>query len=615
MKKIFLTVLAGTLTLFFVSSYEIYRSPDSGDYENDSTGVHKLYLEQYDKIRDEGQYWLPKLKKAKDYWIVINATSNDNNFEDNSLRNHILAESIIGLTALAVNEGESSTMVWTESPNSDYEKVLDKIGLKKNGKQTTWELLKYHDNVKSHIKGYVLCNVQNQESLTVATIASHVYRSVIIDEYYEQRIKDLGYELKYDARNKTLVDGWNEFKDKCKNDALVLMPTLTGNLKSFAIANRLMAFNYNKIMNAPSLGNNKELFEEVLDWLEPLSPVLGWESGIGEDVFVDPVSRHGNMMVPSDWLWNVDMMSANYEKNQPGVVSVTNPQRINFSDSFNYASFLLTDGDNVQWMMNGFTGSTYYNSYVNSDLKMSFGIPVSNLSMISPFQLEKIFNEQKPTNTLIEYGGGGYYYPDNFGVDENRPELLTGIAKKVASHMRQHRVKVLGLICKDVKSVESQEAFKAYVENNDQLIGIIAIQYAPYSGGNGDVMWFTNTQGFDIPVITARYSIWNFGDHNKYNDGTPTYIAQKINELAEQSISPAFSLVAVHAWSKFKDIGNSMDPLAENIGGNEAGPVPASWCKRKINSKTKVVNVEELIWQLRMHKKPKQTTDFLSIYH
>lgn len=611
MKKIMIATFVFVSIL--ISGCNLYQSPDPRDFGGDEENDKKLYIEQYDPIADEGQYWLPKQKLGTNYWIVVNATSNTKSFDDNNLQNHILAESIIGLTALAVNEGTSSTMVWTDSPNSNYAEVLDQIGLIQNGSQTTWELLEKHDNVKSHIDGYVLCKTRYQESINVATVASHVYRSVIVDEYYEDKIIELGYELKYDARNKTMEDAWSEFKDKCNNDALVLMPTLTGNLKSFAIANRLMSVNYNKKMGN-SFDNNKEIFKEALDWLNPLSPVIGWESGLGEDVFVGLVSKSGNMMVPSDWIWNTTMMSGDYENRQLGLAQVTNPQFIDFDESLHYASFFLTDGDNVQWMMNNFRVGDYYANELNSDVRMSFGLPVANLSMISPYQLNRLFNEQAPNNTLIEFGGGGYYYPDNFGINKNRTELLDGIAKKVGSHMKQHRVKVLGLLCKDVNSAESKEAYEAYIKNNNQLVGIIAVQYNPYAGGDGEIMWFTNSEGIDIPVVTVKYAIWNHGNYNQPNQGTPTYISQKLNELSEQS-STSHSLVAVHAWSRFKDIGDSDDALEENKGGSTVGIYPVSWCVNKLNSKTKVVNVEELIWQIRMHEKPEQTEAILTKYY
>ena len=145
--------------------------------------------------------------------------------------------------------------------------------------------------------------------------------------------------------------------------------------------------------------------------------------------------------------------------------------------------------------------------------------------------------------------------------------------------MRQHRVKVLGLFCDNVVTEQAKEAYQAYIKNNDQLIGIIAVQYSPYSGGNGEVMWFKNSKGIDIPVITTQYSIWNFGNNNQASQGTPAYIASKINALPAETSS--FSLVAVHAWSRFADIGASNDLLAENVSGTSSAATPASWCMRR----------------------------------
>ncbi|HVK47033.1 MAG TPA: hypothetical protein VM488_04305, partial [Pseudobacter sp.] len=74
------------------------------------------------------------------------------------------------------------------------------------------------------------------------------------------------------------------------------------------------------------------------------------------------------------------------------------------------------------------------------------------------------------------------------------------------------------------------------------------------------------------------------------------------------------TLTMVHAWSSFKDIGTSNDPLAENNGGDQRGVTPASWCAKRLNENVKVVNVEELIWQLRMKQRPEQTKEFLKQY-
>ena len=84
--------------------------------------------------------------------------------------------------------------------------------------------------------------------------------------------------MKYDARNKTTRNAWEEFKDKCNNEGLVLMPVNTGELRDFAIQHGYFVINLNSSYAVPD-GANKELLKEVLAWLAPGAPVYGWGTG------------------------------------------------------------------------------------------------------------------------------------------------------------------------------------------------------------------------------------------------------------------------------------------------------------------------------------------------
>ena len=123
-------------------------------------------------------------------------------------------------------------------------------------------------------------------------------------------------------------------------------------------------------------------------------------------------------------------------------------------------------------------------------------------------------------------------------------------------------------------------------------------------------MWFTNKAGYDIPVVTVSYSIWNFGSYNPARDGTPTYIAHKLNAKKD---SP-FSAVIVHAWSAFADTGDSNDELAENSGTDARGASAAYMCNRRLDSDYEAVSMQELIWRIRMKYRPEQTKEFLKSY-
>ena len=158
-----------------------------------------------------------------------------------------------------------------------------------------------------------------------------------------------------------------------------------------------------------------------------------------------------------------------------------------------------------------------------------------------------------------------------------------------------------------VSSERSKEAYKAFIEANDQLEGVIAFQYTPYAGGKGDIFWFTNKNGYDIPVITIKYSLWN-ELVNREREGTPMYIS---NCLDKDQNNPDFNLVCIHAWSYFSDKGKVCDELAETQKPNIMGSGIAALLTNHLDDSYEVVSLEELIWQVRMRFRSEQTEKYL----
>lgn len=589
------------------------------------------YLEQFDKASDAGQYWHPEINVLPQALITIDGIANgyDNNgigytAPDRGLQSHLFAQSVAGVVNKALNNGKSQYGVWLDSSNNfdSYDRsitYLKSAGVDTNFKSLTIDEILDCEYIRPFIKGYILTDVeQNPESAVYAATAAHIYDAVIIDSrdesYYKQLTQGEEFTMLCDATQKSTADAWHDFKDSCKNSALVIMPVQTGQLREFAITNNLFVINLNHTQGSSVDGQNTDLLNEVLAWLEPNSPVYGWESGVGEDVFVGKVSQYGHMMIPCDWVYNMSLMSINYKERQgAALANVVEPASIDYDTKYNkYVSFYLSDGDNIQWMINNFISQDYYTHPLSSQLKMSYGVAASNLSMVNADQFSYLIARQMDNCSVVETFGGGYYYADTFGELGNRNESLTSISKSVAAHMRQQRIKVLALITKDVDSQSAKEAYQRYISENDQLEGVIAMQYSPYAGGEGEIMWFENSQGIDIPVITVKYTLWDFGSTNHEREGTPTYIANKI--LEEDNSSP-FSLVGVHAWSSFADQGESSSETLEATAGNktETGAGAAKLCVDKLNNQVKVVNIEEMIWRIRMTHRENQTKKILNL--
>lgn len=558
------------------------------------------YESIYDEVSDNGQYYMPEtIRTPKKYWTLVNASSDDPGLNGigEGLQYSLLCQSLAGIVNRAMDEGKTDVGIWLDVSGKSYDLSKKSIG-DEIGRQTGIELLtkEYGPvdgipvDVKKYVDGYVLTDVVgNPESGVVASVASHVYNSIIVDVRDKEYFDGLGYKMNYDARKKTTADAWQEFKDKCSNEALVVMPVKTAELREFVIKNKLFCININKSYGSADHGQNQKLFTEVLSWLKPNAPVLGWEQGVSEDSFVNPASIAGHPLLASDWSYNHTLTSVNYKNRQSNLLAkVKNPRSIDYGQDACFVSFFLSDGDNYQWVMNDSFTENNYCQEARSASKMSFSLCAEALSELAPAQLENILNLQGSENTVFESFGGGYFYVDTYSTEKNRTENLEIIAKRAASHMRQHRIKVLEIIAEDVFSDKTKEACKAFIDANDQLEGIIAIQYSPYNGGKGKIFWETNAAGYDIPIVTTKYSLWKGGSDGQ---GNPKTIASEL-----KSAKDSLALVCVHAWSDFDGLHSCSAALS---------------CLNQAGSSFKAANVQELIWRIRMRYRKDQTLKYL----
>lgn len=618
---------ASLLMLGNFTSCEIYESPERSD-----TGEKEVtyYEDLYDPICDNGQYWVPDWTPTCEqdtpmrYFNVrfLAGQGNRNSLAESDpnvgLQAFLLAQSVAGLVNSNIDR-TYNTAVWLcdeSSPQLESYKAslkyLNNSGMYEFGSCVAKQLTEYGE-LQQVINKYILVDVvNNPESQVYATVASPHLGAYIVD-VRDRNIVNPAHVMILDAREKTTRDAWDEYKDKVNKNGLVILPVGVGELTDFAIKNKFFRINLNKEYGNPEAGQNAELLKEVLASLEPNAPVYGWEQGVSEDVFVRQVTRYGHMMVPYDWAWNTSLTSYDFKSRQKSTLAkVKNPQFIDFdSPEKKYVSFYLSDGDNVQWMMNSFEAPQYYGNPDAKETKMAYGFPFANLPMIAPAQFDRLLSMQGDDNTLIENLGGGYYYVDEFASETfDRRGALRKIAKDMASHMRQHRVKILGVVAIDIDSDAAMEAYREYIRANDELEAIVAIQYDPYAGGEGEIMWFENSKGYRIPVITVKYAIWNHGGRNLKQQGTPAYVASKIND---ESLDNPFSVVSVHCWSNFTDIGESNDLLAENeAGGNIVGASAAKLSMNRFDEDVKVVSLHELVWRIRMYYEPEQTEEYLS---
>ena len=245
----------------------------------------------------------------------------------------------------------------------------------------------------------------------------------------------------------------------------------------------------------------------------------------------------------------------------------------------------------------------YWGNASHGEYPVGFTSCPINLSWTAPDVLDDMGQTQPAQTTVIEYGGG-YQYPDLFARQkDNREEIQRNFARKVSANMQRSGAKVFGFICMDVDSKEAIEAYEIYAEEIGDLTGMFAVQYAPYHGGGGEIHWVENKEGIEIPVVTARYSLWK--DLGTDRGGNVRKIANVINEDVEKEEN-AMDWTVVHAWSNFKNPDNPEETAS--------GLDPVKWTLKRLDVDIHVVSPEELLWRIRMANDEKQTKKVISDY-
>jgi hypothetical protein len=578
------------------------------------------YEDCYDSIADVGQYKLPALDKTpKLCWDMVVEGDGRTNLKD-----YFLAVSITGLTSRALQQGKTEVGVWFVHHSDQYiayQKERASLAArgcrffaKASPLQLATESFEPVDGMAVTLKdlfdGYILTDLRhNPESGTVAVTASHVYNGIIVDEQDRIQFEKAGYKLLYDASKKNVRDAWGEFKDKCTKTGLVIMPNDTWELRDVAIQNGWFFMNLYPKPHDATNGEYWDIYETACRTLDAHQLIYGWEAGLhNEREINETASRNALASAVNDWFYNACLTGADYKNRQePALARVIDPKTINYNKNKRFVSFFMTDGDNNQWMMGGFI-ERWYDLPESSASKVAFGIAATTLPQMAPAAFKYLLERQPQNSTLLEVQGGGVYYSDTYANDRDRKKDLKEKVRLTSAYMRQHRIKVVGLMANyEAGSGDAKEAYQAFADANDQLIGILAYQYTPYAGGNGDIYWVTNQQGYDIPVVTIKYSLWN-EPYLREREGTPKYIA---GCLDKDRNNPEFNLVCIHCWSKFSDRGKDCDDLAETQDGTIRGPGVAKLLENHLDDSYEVVGFEELVWQIRMKYRPEQTKKYL----
>ncbi len=568
----------------------------------------------------EGRWWpvqaLPK---------TLVRTTNQQEFPEPRAALQMMVQSVAGLAAQAVNEGRGDEMVWVNNGDGDLEKWYARLlarhpDLATSGAFEPWDLVDRYAK-QGIIKGYILYRRDKSKgetntyrsdidcSVNVATSLAGLLGGIIVDEGLEHDAKAHGLKLLVDVRDKTQRWCFQTYKDQFNRRMLCFQDPRIPHVRDLAIAQEVFT----------AYGSD-EPTPLAMAWLEPLSPILGWNCG-DEFANTDLSTGYGDIQTASDWSLNLPVLMAGTEKLDLPKMKSFDPRTIDWKDSRSAVAFIDTDGDNVQWLEGNFFGNnSYWGNSERGKIPFGWSCCFAHLAQVCPQAIEYALATRTTNDWFIEWGGG-YYYPDRFGLQRtNRWELLAQQARRTWELMKKTNTRIVGFNFTQCDSSDARKACEIFTGQTDGLLAILAFQYYPYEGGAGKTFWVRDRNGVEVPVITARYSIWEHAN-NRERAGTPAKIAREIRETVEKTGPgqlPRYDWVIDHVWSYFKHAPgvdeNAEDMLQENaaVKGGVRGYSPVTWCAERLPTSVRVVSPEELVWRIRMKHDPSQTEKLIS---
>lgn len=565
---------------------------------------------------DDG--WWPKQKLPK----AVIRTPEPGDLPQPHDAHHFLLQSVAGLAAQGVNDEKVDQLVWVATGSAEIEnwygatlKLHPEVAV--NPTVPIWDLIEQYKRL-GVIKGYILYKMDVSvgelndhrkgidNSVNVATSLSGVLGGVLIDERIEKDAQAHGLTLLEDARDKTQAWCFSKYRDQFHRRILCVQDPKKPHVRDLAIAHRAFTM----------YGNDDPLME-ALEWLEPPSPILGWNGGDEFDT-TKRSSLFGHFQTATDWCMNLPFLMAGSDQ-----IKLTKPKefdvrKIEWSDKRSGVAFVDTDGDNVQWLEgNFFLSRSYWANSHRGEFPFGWSCCFTHLVQLCPAAIEYAAKTGSANDSFIEWGGG-YYYPELFGTKRSNPDEILAIhSRRTWKLMQSSGTNIIGFNMGAIEGPTAMKAYQTFAGQTDGLLAILAFKYDPYEGGQGKTFWVKDRNGADVPVITARYSIWEHTNpKSRPLAGTPAKIARTIQEAsrqADQAKSPRFDWTICHVWSYFQE-KPGIDETAEEMNQRDAeakggvrGLTPIKWCVDRLPENIRRISPEEMVWRVRMQHDPEQT--------
>lgn len=348
-----------------------------------------------------------------------------------------------------------------------------------------------------------------------------------------------------------------------------------------------------------------------LNWMDEDSRFLGCSAG-DEGERVSDTSIRGVVTIPADWSWNLATKSrfADLPPRSPMRANPLTLRDIQWEDNVNYCTFLITDGDNLQVLQGGWSfDSRWWASPSRGQVAMGWQLAPS-LTDYAPVIFPAYFDEVSPMKVtpkdcyVIGVSGDGVFFvgppsdtAHTFGTARaSGSALITRHAERLNEWMKAHAINIITGFTFSRTSWRNYD-FANYATALERPLGFLVDTYTGcYVDGRGELKWAADGDGFQIPVKSADYALWDASCGR-----TAAQIAGLVNAAPHSGppVEASFKHIAAHAWSWMELPDNGITSKIRE-------------CAMLMNDYVRVVRPDEFLMQMRLRL---QTTQELNRYH
>lgn len=429
-----------------------------------------------------------------------------------------------------LNKNEPDYKIWLDDLNKNYNICYENIS-------DPWKLL---NKFKSTLKGYILYSNSNPSSINNACSLSSLKDALPIEESLEVKVNnyDINTLIK-NCRDTNSYWAYENLWNSGLNHSTViqLSPDKSMALRDYAIMSKSLIFYEDNT-------NDTTLREQIFNSMDETARCLGW----GPDEFnnVSIASKYGVDVIAADWSYNLSVLSSFNPTPQTQTSQIDVPE----DDNVHYVTFIMSDGDNQQWLLgSNYSSEKWYGSKNRGNFNLGWTLSPS-LYYLAPTVFNKYYESAILDYYLVSPSGNGYIYPSKYPQDK-----LINYTNRLNEYMKKVDQKYVVII--DDNSFYDIDLWDKYTSCSN-IDGLFYLDYKRNNNYKGEIIWSNNK-----PIVSCRDLLW---DDLENEDELIKNINSRANLDYIGITNPeSYTFVYIHVWSKDMDnLQNVINKLNSN---------------------------------------------------